>query len=231
MTKLKIYNGEEIIEKGTTKRIDIAELREEAGKEGMSGISTRFIMKALDNALSDSEHNCINPLSVMEALIKEVKEMAVSEELKKRYLGFIQDTIKRIPFNPGKEVTRAFIHGYREQAQDLFNNYLDHAEAYINKTKIKDLSTGEELEPDEEFLASIEEQLGITPSSAKGFRQDVTSYMFAVLRNGGKIDYTCYEPLKEAIEKKLTASVRELSRVITKSKVRNEEQNKKYDAR
>ena len=54
--------------------------------------------------------------------------------------------------------------------------------------------------------------------------------MFAVLRNGGKIDYTCYEPLKEAIEKKLTASVRELSRIITKSKVRNEEQNKKYDA-
>ncbi|HOQ17091.1 MAG TPA: PrkA family serine protein kinase [Defluviitaleaceae bacterium] len=231
MTKLKIYNGEEIIEKGTTKRIDIAELREEAGKEGMSGISTRFIMKALDNALSDSEHNCINPLSVMEALIKEVKEMAVSEELKKRYLGFIQDTIKKeYHLILEKEVTRAFIHGYREQAQDLFNNYLDHAEAYINKTKIKDLSTGEELEPDEEFLASIEEQLGITPSSAKGFRQDVTSYMFAVLRNGGKIDYTCYEPLKEAIEKKLTASVRELSRVITKSKVRNEEQNKKYDA-
>ena len=82
MTKLKIYNGEEIIEKGTTKRIDIAELREEAGREGMSGISTRFIMKALDNALSDSEHDCINPLSVMEALIKEVKETTVSDELK-----------------------------------------------------------------------------------------------------------------------------------------------------
>jgi len=231
MTKLKIYNGEEIIEKGTTKRIDVMELREEAGREGMTGISTRFIMKALDSALSDSEHNCINPLSVMECLIKEVKEMAIPEDLKKKYLGFLQDSIKKEYHQIlEKEVTKAFIHGYREQAQDLFNNYLDHAEAFVNKTKLKDPNTGEELEPDEEFLHSIEQQLGITQSAAKGFRQDVTAYMFAVLRNGGKIDYTCYEPLKEAIEKKLTASVRELSRIITKSKVRDQEQSKKYDA-
>lgn len=231
MTKLKIYNGEEIIEKGTTKRIDVMELKEEAGREGMTGISTRFIMKALDSALSDSEHNCINPLSVMDCLVKEVKEMAVSEDLKKKYLGFLQDSIKKEYHQIlEKEVTKAFIHGYREQAQDLFNNYLDHAEAFVNKTKLKDPNTGEELEPDEEFLHSIEQQLGITHSAAKGFRQDVTAYMFSVLRNGGKIDYTCYEPLKEAIEKKLTASVRELSRIITKSKVRDQEQSEKYDA-
>ncbi|NLM12975.1 MAG: PrkA family serine protein kinase [Epulopiscium sp.] len=231
MTKLKIYNGEEIIEKGTTKRIDVMELKEEAGREGMTGISTRFIMKALDSALSDSEHNCINPLSVMDCLVKEVKEMVVSEDLKKKYLGFLQDSIKKEYHQIlEKEVTKAFIHGYREQAQDLFNNYLDHAEAFVNKTKLKDPNTGEELEPDEEFLHSIEQQLGITHSAAKGFRQDVTAYMFSVLRNGGKIDYTCYEPLKEAIEKKLTASVRELSRIITKSKVRDQEQSEKYDA-
>jgi serine protein kinase len=55
MTKLKIYNGEEIVEKGMTRKIDIMELREEAPREGMMGISTRFIMKALDMALSESE--------------------------------------------------------------------------------------------------------------------------------------------------------------------------------
>jgi serine protein kinase len=54
--------------------------------------------------------------------------------------------------------------------------------------------------------------------------------MFYVLRSGGKLDYGSYEPLKEAIEKKLTASVRELSRVVTLSKVRDKEQNEKYNA-
>ncbi|MGL4736276.1 MAG: serine protein kinase [Cellulosilyticaceae bacterium] len=231
LTKLKIYNGEEIIEKGTTKRIDIMELKEEAEREGMSGISTRFISKVLDTALSESESDCINPICVMETLIKEVKEMAIGDDTKKRYLGFIQDTIKKEYHKIlEKEVTKAFIHGYREQAEDLFNNYLDHAEAYVNKTKLKDSNTGEELSPDEVFMRSIEEQLGITQSGAKGFRQDVTAYMFSVVRSGGKVDYTCYEPLREAIESKLTTSVRELSRIITKSKVRDKEQNHKYDA-
>src|SRR5215468_9490424 len=68
MTKLRLYNGEEVVEKGRTKKIDVQELKEDTKREGMSGISTRFIMKALDNALSDNvSGNCINPINVREA--------------------------------------------------------------------------------------------------------------------------------------------------------------------
>jgi serine protein kinase len=230
LTKLKIYNGEEIVENGSTKKLDIFELRDEANREGMTGISTRFIMKAIDVALSESENNCINPISILDNLIKAVKEMVIAEDDKKRYLGFLQDTIKKEYHKIlEKEITRAFIHGYREQAESLFNNYLDHAEAFANSTKIKDKNTGEELEPDIKFLQSIEEQIGIFNASARGFRQDVTAYMFSVLRNGGTIDYQSYEPLKEAIEKKLTAAVKELSRIITKARVRDGEQDSKYN--
>ncbi|MBE6048288.1 MAG: PrkA family serine protein kinase [Clostridium sp.] len=232
MTKLKIYNGEEIVEKGTTKRIDINELREEAGSyEGMKGISTRFIVKAIDNALSNSEYDCINPLSVMESIIKSIKEMDIGADDKKKYLGFVQDTIRK-EYNKilEKEITRAFIHSFKEQAESLFNNYIDNAEAFVNKSKIKDNSTGEELEPDEDFMKSIEEQIGVSEASCKGFRSDVTSYMFYLVRNGAKMDYTSYEPLKEAIEKKLLASVKELSRIVTKSRVRDKEQTEKYNA-
>jgi serine protein kinase len=233
LTKLKIYNGEDIVEKGTTKKIDIIELREEAAenREGMKGISTRFIIKAIDNALSSSEYDCINPLSVMENIIKSVKDLDINEDDKKKYLTYVQDTIRK-EYNKilEKEITRAFIHGFREQAESLFDNYIDNAEAYVNKTKLKDKSTGEELEADERFMRSIEEQIGISESSAKGFRMDVTSYMFYLIRKGGKIDYTSYEPLKEAIEKKLTAAVKDLSRIITKSKVRDKKQAGKYNA-
>ena len=232
ITKLKLYNGEEIVEKGTTKRIDVLELKEEAGTmEGMKGISTRFIIKAIDNALSNAEHKCINPLSVMESIIKSVKDMDISQDDKKKYLGYIQDTIRK-EYNKilEKEITKAFIHSFKEQAESLFNNYIDNAEAYVNKTKLKDSATSEELEPDEEFMRSIEEQIGISESSAKGFRADVTSYMFYIVRSGGKMDYRSYEPLKEAIEKKLTASVKDLSRIITKSRVRDKDQDKKYNS-
>ncbi|MDD3364173.1 MAG: serine protein kinase, partial [Syntrophomonas sp.] len=200
ISKMHIYNGEEVLQKDATQRIDIKELREEAGREGFLGISTRFIMKAIDNALSESEHDCINPIILLESIIKSVRASDFGEEEKKRLLGFLQDVVKK-EYNRilEKEVTKAFIHGFKEQAETLFNNYLDHAEAFVNKVKLKDKNTGEELDPDEKFLESIEAQLGLTGSAARGFRHDVTAYMFSLLRNNKKIDYDSYEPLKEAI--------------------------------
>jgi len=230
MTKLKLYNGEEVVEKGKTKKIDVLELREEAKNEGMTGISTRFIMKALDNALSDNiEANCIHPISVREALVQMVKESDFADDVRKQYLEFLQDTLHREYLEVlEKEITKAFVYSYQEQAESLFQNYLDHAEAYVTKRKLKDRNTSEELEPDEGFLKSIEEQIAIIGTACDGFRQEVISYLWSVQRHGEKISYESYEPLKEAIEKKLMTSVRDVTRIITKLRTRDEDQNKKY---
>src|ERR1043166_7036097 len=168
MTKLKLYNGEEVVEKGKTKKIDVQELRAATQREGMSGISTRFIMKALDNALSDNvEGNCINPINVREALISMVKEADLPDDTRKQYLEVLQDTLHKEYLEVlEKEITRAFVYSYQEQAESLFQNYLDHAEAFVNKTKVKDRNTKEELQPDEGFLKSIEEQIAIIGSAA-----------------------------------------------------------------
>jgi serine protein kinase len=232
MTKLKLYNGEEVVEKGRTKKIDVRELRDETKREGMSGISTRFIMKALDNALSDNvEGNCINPINVREALISMVKEADLADDTRKQYLEFLQDTLHKDYLEVlEKEITRAFVYSYQEQAEALFQNYLDHAEAFVNKTKVKDRNTKEELQPDEGFLKSIEEQIAIIGSAAEGFRQEVIAYLWAASRRGDRISYKSYEPLKEAIEKKLMTSVRDISRIITKARTRDEEQTEKYNA-
>ena len=210
MTKLKLYNGEEVVEKGKTKKIDLTELREDAKNEGMSGISTRFIMKALDNALSDNiKGNCINPISVREALITRTKEEDLPDDARKQYLDFLQDVLhKEYLETLESEITKAFVYSYQEQAESLFQNYLDHAEAYVNKTKVRDPNTKEELQPDEGFLKSIEEQIAIIGSAADGFRQEVIAYLWASSRRGAKVSYQSYEPLKEAIEKKLMTSVR-----------------------
>lgn len=231
MTKLKLYNGEEVVEKGKTKKIDVTELVEDAKREGMDGISTRFIMKALDNALSDNiENNCIHPLNVREALITMVKSADFPEDTRRLYLEILRDIIHKDYLEIlEKEITKAFVYSYREQAEALFQNYLDHAEAYVTKTRVKDRNTKEELEPDEQFLRSIEEQLAIVGTASDGFRQEVIAYLWSIGRRGEKISYESYEPLKEAIEKKLMASVRDVSRIITKAKTRDSEQQKKYD--
>ncbi|HBC57252.1 MAG TPA: serine protein kinase [Gammaproteobacteria bacterium] len=230
MTKLRIYNGEEIVEKGRTKKITIDELRADTKREGMFGVSTRFIMKALDNAIAQNPRS-INPITVREALISMVQETDMADDVKAHYLELLQDILHKEYLSMlERDITSAFVYSYKEQAEALFNNYLDHAEAFVNKTKVHDTNTKEELEPDETFLKSIEEQIAIVGSSAAGFRQEVIAYLWGSTRRGDKISYTSYEPLKAAIEKKLMHSVRDISRIVTKSRTRDKEQSEKYDA-
>jgi serine protein kinase len=54
------------------------------------------------------------------------------------------------------------------------------------------------------------------------------AYLWGKIRRGEAVNYQSYEPLKEAIEKKLMSSVREMSRIITKARTRDEEQLGKY---
>tara|TARA_A100001515_G_scaffold134825_1_gene125292 strand:+ start:581 stop:2521 length:1941 start_codon:yes stop_codon:yes gene_type:complete len=230
LTKMKIYDGKDVIEKGSVKKIDINDLRDEARDEGMSGISTRFIMKAIDAALSDSEKNMVTPISIRDTLIKQVKDQIVVEDDRNRYLDFLGKTLHDEYLNIlEKEITKAFVSAYDEQAEALFNNYLDHAEAYVNMTSVKDSVTNEEIQPDEKFMTSIEEQIGITGTSKENFRVDITAFMFSKLRRGENVDWKSYAPLKEAIENKLTSSVKQISRIVTKSKSRDKKQQGKYN--
>jgi len=229
LTKMKIYNGEDVLEKGRVRKVDIKDLREEAKHEGLDGISTRFITKALDNALTASDKNMITPISIMDSLTKMVKEQIVDEQFKSKCLELLQKTIREEYLKILEtEIAKAFISAYEEQAQSLFDSYLDNAEAYTTRSKLKDRITKEERKPDEQFMVSIEEQIGVTGSAKDGFRSDVTAYMFAKMRRGEKVSYKTYEPLKNAIESFLISSVRTMARIITKSKTRNDEQQKKY---
>src|SRR5690606_15767558 len=101
--------------------------------------------------------------------------------------------------------------------------------AYVTKKRVKDRNTAEELEPDEGFMKSIEEQIAIIGTASDGFRQEVIAYLWSMTRRNETVTYESYEPLKEAIEKKLMASVRDVSRIITKARTRDEEQSVKYN--
>ena len=230
LTKMNIYNGESVLEKGRVKNVDIKDLREEAKHEGMDGISTRFITKAIDHAVSNSDKNMVTPISVLDSLTKMVKEQVNDEAFKKTCLELLQKTVRDeyLKILEG-EISRAFVVAYEEQAQSIFATYLDNAEAYVTRSKVKDKVTKEERQPDEEFMKSIEENIGISGSSKDGFRSDVTAYMFAKLRRGEKVVYSSYEPLKEAIEAFLINSVKSFARITTKSKSRDTESQKKYN--
>ena len=128
-----------------------------------------------------------------------------------------------------KEIQKAFVYSFEESARTLFENYLDNIESYCNWTKIKDPLTGEEMDPDERLMRSIEEQIGISENAKKAFREEILIRISTYSRKGKRFDYSSHERLREAIEKKLFADLKDIVKITTSTKTPNEQQLKRIN--
>ena len=227
MKKLRLYDGEDIED---FKQKDIKELQDEAVREGMDGISPRYVINRLSNALIKQNVTCINPIDALRALRDGLDQhTSISREERERYLNFISEARKEYDLMASKEVQRAFVYSYEESARTLLNNYLDNVEAYCNKTRLRDPITDEEMEPDEQLMRSIEEQIGITENAKRSFREEILIRISSLARKGMTFDYTSHERLKEAIEKKLFADLRDVVKITTSTRTPDKEQLRKIN--
>ncbi len=225
MKKLKLYDGEDTEE---FKQKDIKEMQDEALREGMDGISPRYVINRLSSALVREHVSCINAIDALRALRDGLDQhTSITREQREHYLNFISEARKEYDEMAKKEVQRAFVYSFEESARTLLNNYLDNVEAYCNKTKVRDPITEEDMEPDEQLMRSIEEQIGITENAKKTFREEILIRISSLARRGQTFDYTSHERLKEAIEKKLFADLRDVVKITTSSKTPDPEQLKK----
>ena len=227
MKKLKLYDGEDIED---FKQKDIKELQDEAVREGMDGISPRYVINRLSSALVKQNTTCINPIDALRALRDGLDQhTSITREERERYLNLIQEARKEYDDMARKEVQRAFVYSYEESAHTLLNNYLDNVEAFCNKTRLRDPITEEDMEPDEQLMRSIEEQIGITENAKKGFREEILIRISSLARKGMTFDYTSHERLKEAIEKKLFADLRDVVKITTSTRTPDKEQLRKIN--
>jgi serine protein kinase len=227
MKKLKLYDGEDMED---FKQKDLRELQEEAVREGMDGISPRYVINRLSSALVKQNTTCINPIDALRALRDGLDQhTSITREERERYLNFIAEARKEYDEIARKEVQRAFVYSYEESAHTLLNNYLDNVEAYCNKTKLRDPITDEDMEPDEQLMRSIEEQIGITETAKKSFREEILIRISSLARKGLTFDYMSHERLKEAIEKKLFADLRDVVKITTSTRTPDAEQLRKIN--
>jgi serine protein kinase len=220
--KMKLYDGEDV---DGFKSKDVRELKEEAQREGMDGISPRYIINRLSGALVRDGVTCINPIDALRA-IKDGFEQhtGINTEERERYLNLISVARKEYDELAKIEVQRAFVYSFEEMAKSLCNNYLDNVEAYCNKEKIKDQITEEELEPDEKLMRSIEEQIGISENAKNTFRQEILIRISSYARKGRAFEYNSHERLKEAIEKKIFADLKDVVKITTSVKTPDADQ-------
>jgi len=227
LKKMKLYDGGSI---EGYKEKDVQELRNENLDEGMSGIDPRYVINRISSALIRRDTNCINALDVLRALKEGLDQHAsISKEDRERLLNFIAIARKEYDEEAKKEVQKAFVYSYEESAKTLLENYLDNVEAFCSWQKIKDPITGEEVDPDEKLMRSIEEQIGISENAKKAFREEILIRISTYARRGKKFQYNSHDRLREAIEKKLFADLKDVVKITTSTKTPDETHLKKIN--
>lgn len=225
--KMRLYDGESV--EGYN-QIDIEELSNEYTDEGMAGIDPRYVINRISSTIIRKEIPSINALDVLRSLKEGLNQHpSISKDDLDKYLNYISIARKEYDEIAKKEVQKAFVYSYEESAKTLMDNYLDNVEAYCNQNKLRDPLTGEEMNPDEKLMRSIEEQIGISENAKKGFREEILIRLSAYARKGKRFDYQSHERLREAIQKKLFADLKDVVKITTSSKTPNESQLKKIN--
>lgn len=225
--KMRLYDGESV--EGFN-QVDVEELRKEYQDEGMDGIDPRYVINRISSTIIRKEVPSINALDVLRSLKEGLDQHpSISKDDLETYLNYISIARKEYDEIAKKEVQKAFVYSYEESAKTLMDNYLDNVEAYCNKNKLRDPLTGEEMNPDEKLMRSIEEQIGISENAKKAFREEILIRLSAYARKGKRFDYNSHERLREAIQKKLFADLKDVVKITTSSKTPDESQLKKIN--
>ncbi|MBX7218955.1 MAG: hypothetical protein K1Y36_03345 [Blastocatellia bacterium] len=216
LKKMKLYDGEDV---DGFKSKDVKELKAETVREGMFGISPRYIINRLSNALVQEGKQYITPIDALRTIRDGFDQhTGITAEEREQYHNLISLVRKEYDEIAKTEVQRAFVYSFEEMAKNICNNYLDNVEAYCNKEKIKDPITEEEMEPDEKLMRSIEEQIGISENAKNTFRQEILIRISSYARKGKRFEYTSHERLKEAIEKKIFTDLKDVVKITTSVK-------------
>ncbi len=204
LQKLKLYNGKTL---ANFTEDNVKELRKETTREGLDGISPRYIQDKLSNALvlaQQMNKGSVNPFMVMNELESGLKHHSLigNEELKQEYKELLSVVKQEYEETIKSEVQRA-ISADEGALQRLCGNYIDNLKAYTQREKVRNQFTGGDDEPDERLMRAIEEKIEIPESRKDDFRREVMNYIGALSLDGKKFNYKMNERLHKALELKL----------------------------
>jgi serine protein kinase len=202
LQKLRLYDGR--VMPGYTQDT-VKELRKETKREGMEGISPRYVQDKISNALVQEEgEGTINPFMVLNELEKGLRNhsLITSEDDRKKYRELILVVKQEYEQIVKNEVQRA-ISADEDAIAKLAANYIDNIKAYTLKERVKNKYTGQDEEADERLMRSIEEKIEIPDNRKDDFRREIMNFIGAKAVEGQKFDWQSNDRLRRALEMKL----------------------------
>ncbi len=181
------------------------ELRKESKREGMEGISPRYVQDKISNALvNETGEGTINPFMVLNELDKGLRHhsLITNDEQRKRFqeiIGLVKREYEEIVKN---EVQRA-ISADEDAIAKLAGNYIDNIKAFTLKERVKNRYTGQDEDADERLMRSIEEKIDIAENRKDDFRREIMNFIGALAVDGKKFQWSTNDRLRRALELKL----------------------------
>jgi serine protein kinase len=232
-SKMRVYDGESLRETDPRAR-SLQEYRDAAGvDEGMDGVSTRFAFKVLAATFNhDTIEVGADPVHLMYVLEQAIRREQLPQETEKRYLEFIKaELAPRYAEFIGHEIQKAYLESYHDYGQNLFDRYVDYADAWIEDQDFKDPDTGQLLNREllNQELTKIEKPAGI--ANPKDFRNEVVKFSLRSRagNNGKNPKWTSYEKIREVIEKRMFSQVEDLLPVISFGSKKDSESERKHE--
>jgi serine protein kinase len=231
-SKMRVYDGESLREIEPRAR-SVMEYREAAGMdEGMTGLSTRFAFKVLAATFNhDTVEIAADPVHLMYVLEQALRREQLPTETEHRYLEFIKaDLAPRYAEFIGNEIQKAYLESYQDYGQNLFDRYIDYADAWIEDQDFKDPDTGQLLDREllNQELTKIEKPAGI--SNPKDFRNEIVKFAlrWRASNKGRNPSWASYEKIREVIEKRMFSQVEDLLPVISFATKKDTETENKH---
>ncbi|MAE29242.1 MAG: serine protein kinase [Planctomycetota bacterium] len=197
--KCRLYDGGEV--QGFTSE-QVGELREAAPREGMLGISPRYVQDCIAACLV-ADNPVVGPLDVIASLESGLRHHSLisNDEVRKRYLQLIAVVREEYEEVIKREVQVA-IAADEDAIDRLCAKYLDNVKAYTTRGHVA-AEGGGEREPDERLMRSIEDNVEIPESRKDDFRHELMNYIAALTLEGKTFDYRTNERLTRALERKM----------------------------
>jgi serine protein kinase len=231
-SKMRVYDGESLREVDPRAR-SLQEYKDAAGvDEGMEGASTRFAFKVLAATFNhDTTEIAADPVHLMYVLEQSIRREQLPDDVEKRYLEFIKaELAPRYAEFIGHEIQKAYLESYHDYGQNLFDRYVDYADAWIEDQDFKDPDTGQLLNREllNQELTKIEKPAGI--ANPKDFRNEVVKFALRARahHHGRNPSWTSYEKIREVIERRMFSQVEELLPVISFGSKKDSESEKKH---
>jgi len=224
--KLRIYAGEAV--EGVSET-EVTKLRNESPDEGMTGVSPRFVINAISNAITRSNAQSLTSMELLLALKDAIEHDArIDAKQKKAWIDHLVTARKDFYNRWVKEdVHRAMFASFEEEAQQLLEKYLDEVEASLDHREVTDPITGETRPADERFLRSVEEKIKVSDSGKLSFRQEVVRKAMVAFKAGEKFKLSSHARMREAIEQYLFEERRDVLRLVTSTARPDEEAKQK----